>query len=194
MEKSQMLAMLNERVVQCVKCKELVENRTQTVFGDGSPDGICFVAEAAGRTEDSTGHVLCGPAGELFNNILNACGFKREDVYTCNIIKCRPPSNRIPTEEECNNCRPFLELQIKVVNPEYIVCLGNVAAQNLLKTKESITSLRGRWHHYKNSPVDAKVLCTYHPAFLLRNPSAKSDVWEDMQLLLEELRCLKTQA
>jgi len=188
MNKIELLNILNEKVCQCTKCPELVENRTQTVLHSGNPNAkILFLAEAPGRDEDEQGEVLVGRAGKLFTNIIKACGWTREDVYCCNILKCRPPHNRTPTSQEAQNCEPFLKLQIRIVNPKYIVCLGSVAAQNLLKTEERITHLRGRWFQYVDRSVNAKVLCSYHPSYLLRNQSAKEDVWEDLQLLIKEI-------
>jgi uracil-DNA glycosylase len=188
-KKIEMLEMLSEKVSQCKKCSSLVENRKQTVFGDGPANAkVCLLAEAPGRIENSTGHVLCGPAGQLLNNILKATGLNRESVYTLNVIKCQPPNNRLPTEEECNNCRPFLELQLQIINPKYILCLGSVAAQNLLKTRDLISSLRGSWFKYKDAHVDSDVLCTYHPAFALRQgDKAKKEIFNDIQLLIEKM-------
>lgn len=186
MLKQTALAMLHEKIASCKKCPELAESRTQTVMDSGNPDAkICFVAEAPGRNEDVEGEVLVGKAGRLLTNILSACGLVRKtDAYLCNIIKCRPPQNRKPDEIECKNCLPFFKLQVRIINPKFIVCLGNIAAQSLLGRDDPISSLRGRLFDYHDAPVDAKVLCTYHPSFLLRNEFAKEDVWEDMQLLL----------
>jgi DNA polymerase len=185
MHKTQMLQMVAEKVAACTKCKELAETRTQTVFGDGNNNSsVVFLGESPGRTEDETGYVFVGQAGKLLTNILAAFGFRREDVYILNILKCRPPDNRTPTEQEAANCRPFLDLQLKIINPKVIVCLGNVAAQNLLHIDTSISQLRGQIREYNG----AKVIFTYHPAFLLRNPEEKSKVAEDMQLLLNLLR------
>ena len=183
MDKKEKLKLLQDKVAGCKKCK-LCETRTQTVFGYGNINAkIVFCAEAPGQTEDKQGIPLCGRAGQLFNNIITACGWVREEVYTCNILKCRPPSNRTPTKEECFNCHPYLDLQLKIISPKYMVCLGATAAQNLLETETPIGYLRGKWHNYKG----IKVLASYHPAFLLRNPAAKEQSWADLQLLLKEI-------
>lgn len=189
MTNEQKLKLLAEKVSVCQKCQELVENRTQTVFGEGNPNSkIVFIGEAPGKNEDENGVPFVGKAGQLLTNILASCGLKREGIYILNILKCRPPGNRTPTDQECENCRPFLELQLKIVNPTFIVCLGAVAANNILKRKEGIGRLRGSWFKYENPPVNASVICTFHPAFLLRNPAAKKEVWEDMQTLLGKMK------
>jgi DNA polymerase len=180
------LAVLAERVNTCPRCAELVSTRTQTVFGVGPVDAeLCLIGEAPGADEDRLGEPFVGAAGQLLNRILAACGFKREEVYIANIIKCRPPGNRTPKPEEAANCREYLERQLELVRPKYICCLGGTAAQNLLSTTAPLGRLRGRFHHYNGVPV----LCTYHPAFLLphRSPDKKKDVWEDMKLLLQRM-------
>ncbi|QDU36921.1 Uracil DNA glycosylase superfamily protein [Maioricimonas rarisocia] len=178
------LSALAERVAQCTRCQELAETRTQTVFGVGNPQAqVMFVGEAPGADEDKQGEPFVGRAGQLLNKIIEACGWKREDIYICNILRCRPPGNRNPSPKEAANCREYLDGQISTVDPDYIVCWGTIAAQNLLDTTETIGKLRGRFMEYGR----AKVLCTYHPSYLLRNPSAKKPVWEDMQLLLKEM-------
>jgi uracil-DNA glycosylase family 4 len=183
-EKIAALDALNEQVKPCTKCSELVRNRTQTVFGVGSPMAeLCFVGEAPGADEDVQGEPFVGAAGQLLNKIIAACGMKREDVYICNILKCRPPGNRTPLPDEQANCRPFLERQIEIVRPKFLCALGAVAAQGLTGTTSSIGKLRGRLHNYRGIPV----LCTYHPAYLLRNPAAKRDVWEDMKFLMAKM-------
>jgi DNA polymerase len=162
----------------------LVAGRTQTVFGDGNPQArLCFLGEAPGRDEDKQGVPFVGRAGKLLNDIIKACTLKREDVYILNVIKCRPPENRNPAPEEAANCRGFLQAQLDAIQPEYICCLGTVAAQNLLDSKETIGNLRGTFHDYQG----IKVLATYHPAYLLRNPSAKRQVWDDMQILMKDM-------
>ena len=179
---SDQLKILNEEVASCTKCEELACSRTQTVFAYGDPSARIFLlGEAPGADEDKQGVPFVGRAGKLLTNILSACGLTREEVYIANILKCRPPGNRNPLPMEAENCRVYLDQQIAIVDPEFIVCWGAVAAQNLLKTDETITSLRGRWHTYK----DRNVLCTYHPSYLLRaGKRAKTAVWEDLQLLL----------
>jgi DNA polymerase len=180
------LSVLAEQVRTCPRCPELVATRTQTVFGVGPVDAeLCFIGEAPGADEDRLGEPFVGPAGQLLNRILAACGFKREEVYICNVIKCRPPGNRTPKPEEAANCREYLDRQLDLVRPKYICCLGGTAAQHLLGTTAPLGKLRSRFHTYKGIPV----LCTYHPAFLLphRQPAKKKDVWEDMQVLLKRM-------
>jgi DNA polymerase len=154
------------------------------VFGVGRVDPeICFVGEAPGADEDATGEPFVGAAGQLLNKIIAACGMKREEVYICNIIRCRPPGNRLPNVQEAANCREYLEKQVELVNPKLVCALGACAAQNLLGSTASIGQLRGRFHEYRGIPV----LCTYHPAYLLRTPAKKKDVWEDMKKILKYL-------
>jgi uracil-DNA glycosylase len=180
------LMLLNERVRPCTRCGELAATRTQTVFGVGrvEPD-ICFIGEAPGGDEDRQGEPFVGAAGQLLNRIIAACGLTREDVYICNILKCRPPGNRTPNQQEAANCREFLDRQLELVRPKSICCLGGCAAQNLLGVMTPLGKLRGRFHDYKGIAV----LCTYHPAYLLphRQPEKKKEVWEDMQMLLKKL-------
>ncbi|MED5400434.1 MAG: uracil-DNA glycosylase [Planctomycetota bacterium] len=178
-------------VAGCRLCQELAETRTQTVFGVGDPNAkILFVGEAPGADEDRLGEPFVGRAGKLLNQIIEACGMRREEIYICNILKCRPPGNRNPSPEEAGNCRQFLDGQIASVQPEYIVCWGSVAAKNLLDSTETIGRMRRQFFEY----AGAKVLCTYHPSYLLRNPSAKKDVWEDMQLLFADMGVTLTAA
>jgi len=175
---------LAKQVAACTKCQELAEARTQTVFGVGDPNArVMFVGEAPGADEDAQGEPFVGKAGKLLNRIIEACGWKREELYICNILRCRPPGNRNPTETEAANCREFLDGQIAIVKPEYIVCWGSVAAKNLLGVETPIGKMRQQWYDY----AGAKVLCTYHPSYLLRNPSAKVPVWDDMKLLLGKM-------
>jgi DNA polymerase len=141
------------------------------------------LGEAPGADEDKQGEPFVGRAGQLLNRIIEACGMRREDVYILNILKCRPPGNRAPTPQEAANCRDFLDRQLETISPEFICCLGGIAATNLLDTTQSIGKMRGRFYDYRGS----KVIVTYHPAYLLRNPAAKRDVWEDMKLLLAEM-------
>ena len=177
---------LAAEVKQCMRCAELCSTRTQTVFGQGKPSvELCFVGEAPGADEDKQGIPFVGAAGQLLNKIIAASGFQREELYICNIIKCRPPANRTPLANEAANCRDFLERQIALVQPKYIVALGGCAASNLLQTTVSLGKLRGRFHDFKGIPV----MVTYHPAFLLphRSPEKKRDVWEDMKWLLKQM-------
>lgn len=180
------LQTLAEEVKVCTRCAELCSTRTQTVFGQGAPGGeLCFVGEAPGGEEDAQGLPFVGAAGQLLNRIITASGFKREEVYICNILKCRPPGNRTPLTGEAANCRDFLDRQLALVQPKYIVALGGCAATNLLQTTASIGKLRGRFHVYQGIPV----MVTYHPAFLLphRSPQKKREVWEDMKMLLQKM-------
>ena len=178
------LTALQQQVSACTRCDELARTRTQTVFGVGNPSArLCFLGEAPGADEDRLGEPFVGRAGQLLTKIIEACRMKREDVYILNMIKCRPPGNRNPLPEELANCRGYLERQLDLIRPEFICCLGAVAAQNLLGTTLSIGKLRGKVHTYRA----AKVVCTYHPAFLLRSPSFKKETWEDMKLLMREM-------
>ncbi len=178
------LPLLAARVAACTRCEELARTRTQTVFGVGDPEArILFIGEAPGADEDACGEPFVGRAGKLLDQIIAASRLKREELYICNILKCRPPGNRTPNEDECMNCREYLDAQLAAVNPEYIVCWGAVAAQNLLKLPLAIGKLRGKFHLHGR----AKVLCTYHPSYLLRNPAAKKDVWQDMQFLMADM-------
>lgn len=184
-QREQNFADLKKRVAACTKCRELVTYRTQTVFGDGTlQPKVCFFGEAPGADEDKQGLPFVGKAGQLLDKIIEATSLKRpDDVYILNSLRCRPPSNRTPTPEEVENCRPFFELQLEVLQPKYIVCLGAVAVRAILQRTESVGMLRGKFHSYRG----AKVLVTYHPAYLLRNPDAKKLVWEDMQILMADM-------
>lgn len=183
-ERRQELQLLATRVASCTRCPELAATRTQTVFGVGQiqPD-VCFVGEAPGADEDAQGEPFVGAAGQLLNRIIAACGMKREEVYICNILKCRPPGNRLPLPVEAGHCREYLERQLDLIQPRFICALGACAAQNLLNTTTSIGRLRGQFHDYRGIPV----MCTYHPAYLLRSPDKKKDVWEDMKKLMARL-------
>jgi len=183
-ERRSQLDVVRREVAGCTRCAELVANRSQTVFGTGSPTArLCFFGEGPGADEDRLGEPFVGKAGQLLDKIIAACTLKREDVHILNVVKCRPPGNRNPTTDEAENCRCFYERQFEIIQPEFICCLGAVAATNLLDTSQSVGKLRGRFHDYRG----ARVLVTYHPAYLLRNPSAKGAVWEDMQLLMREM-------
>jgi DNA polymerase len=178
------LQVLTGQVGACTRCPHLAATRTQTVFGVGPVDAeLCFIGEAPGASEDAQGEPFVGEAGQLLNRIIVACGMKRQDVYICNIIKCRPPGNRVPNAEEAANCREYLDKQIELVRPRFICCLGACAAQNLLGTTQSIGKLRGRDLDYRGIPV----ACTYHPAYLLRDPAQKKLVWEDMKRLMTRM-------
>jgi uracil-DNA glycosylase family 4 len=186
------LKTLAEQVSGCVRCKELASTRTQTVFGVGSigPD-VCFIGEAPGRDEDLQGEPFVGAAGQLLNRIISAAGMKREEVYICNILRCRPPGNRAPKPEEAANCQEWLERTLELVRPRFICTLGASAARFLLGLGPTVTigKLRGRFYEYRNIPV----LCTYHPSYLLRiederrKNDEKRKVWEDMKMLLTRM-------
>jgi len=167
----------------CRRCR-LSERRKNIVFGSGNPHArLVFVGEGPGYEEDQRGEPFVGAAGQLLTKIIEAINYTRDQVYICNIIKCRPPGNRNPMPDEINSCYPFLGRQITAIKPDFICALGTFAAQTLLETKESISKLRGCFHDY----MGIKLLPTYHPAYLLRNPEKKRDVWEDMKKLIKEL-------
>ena len=178
------LAIIRQEVAGCTRCDELARTRTQTVFGVGNPNArLCFLGEAPGADEDERGEPFVGRAGQLLTKIIEACTLKREDVYILNVLKCRPPSNRTPAPDEVSNCREYLNRQLDIIRPEYLCCLGAVAAQTLLQTETTIGKLRGQLHDYRGITV----LCTYHPAYLLRNPDAKRFVWDDMKILMRRM-------
>lgn len=178
------LSAIAERVAACVKCQELAEFRTQTVFGVGNADAeVMFIGEAPGADEDAEGEPFIGRAGKLMNKIIEASKMTREEIYICNILRCRPPGNRTPNPTEAANCREFLDAQIETVAPKYIVAWGSCAAQNLLGTNTAIGKMRGRFYDYRG----IKVLCTYHPSYLLRSPGAKKLVWEDMKFFRNDM-------
>jgi DNA polymerase len=171
-------------IAHCQLCRDLACTRKQTVFGVGNArPRVVFFGEAPGADEDRLGEPFVGRAGQLLTKIIEVCGWKRSEVYIMNVLKCRPPENRNPLPTEVDNCRPFFERQFEILRPEYIVCVGTVPAQALLETTDSVGKLRGRFFRYR----DSKVLITYHPSYLLRNPAAKKYVWEDMQLLLKDM-------
>ncbi len=175
---------VREELGECTRCK-LHQHRTQIVFGVGNPNAsLVFVGEAPGADEDAQGEPFVGRAGQLLTKIIQAMGMQREDVYICNIIKCRPPNNRTPESDEILSCQPFLVKQLQAIHPKFICALGGPAAQTLLKTKEPISRLRGKFYDFHGIPL----LPTFHPAFLLRNPHEKKTVWEDMKLLLREMQ------
>ena len=175
---------LNEQVIACRKCEDIVCRRQRTVFGVGAVNArVVMFGEAPGAEEDRVGEPFVGAAGQLLDKILIASGLKRPDVYIVNALKCRPPNNRTPTDAEIENCRPFFEAQLETIQPEYIVCWGSVAVRAVLHSTESVGRLRGRFHVYRG----AKVLVTYHPAYLLRTPDAKKLTWEDMKMLMKDM-------
>jgi uracil-DNA glycosylase family 4 len=171
-------------MANCQLCV-LSKTRHNLVFGDGNPNAqIVFVGEAPGADEDEQGLPFVGRAGQLLTKIIEAMGIQRKDVYICNILKCRPPGNRNPLPEEISLCEPFLKKQLQAISPKVICALGTFAAHTLLKTDVPISALRGRFHTYDG----IKLMPTYHPAYLLRSPSAKKPVWEDVQMIMKEIQ------
>jgi uracil-DNA glycosylase family 4 len=181
---SQGLAAVREELGDCTRCK-LHTGRKNIVFGEGNPNaGLVFVGEGPGQEEDVQGRPFVGAAGQLLTDIIvKGMKLSREDVYICNIVKCRPPNNRNPEPDEILACEPFLIKQIQAIKPKIIIGLGNVAVKTLLKTKEGITALRGRWKTYQGIPL----MPTFHPAYLLRTPTDKRLVWDDIKKVLAEL-------
>ncbi len=172
-----------EAIKDCKKCKQLAATRKQVVFGTGNPNAdAVVVGEAPGADEDEQGKPFVGRAGKLLTEILKAINFSRDEVFICNILKCRPPDNRNPLPDEINNCEPYLFKQLEMIKPKIILAVGTFAAQTLLRTKEPLGKLRGKFHIYKG----IKMMVTYHPAALLRNPNWKRPAWEDVQLFRQE--------
>jgi uracil-DNA glycosylase len=182
------LTEVREELGNCNRCK-LHKGRKTIVFGEGDPSSVLvFVGEGPGYEEDQQGRPFVGAAGQLLTDIIvKGIKLRREDVYICNIVKCRPPNNRNPEPDEIAACEPFLLKQIEAINPKIIVALGNIAAKTLLKTAEGITSLRGRWRSYHGIPV----MPTFHPAYLLRNPKDKALVWEDIKKVIMEMEKIR---
>jgi DNA polymerase len=182
-DRSSQLKILADQVSQCTSCEILSSCRTNTVFGEGSPQArFLFFGEGPGADEDRSGRPFVGKAGQLLTKMISACTLDRTDCYITNTVKCRPPGNRNPEGDELQNCRSHYQQQFSLIRPEYIICLGAVAASELLSTKLSVGRLRGKLHQYRGS----KVLVTYHPAYLLRNPAAKKAAWEDLQMLMAD--------
>jgi DNA polymerase len=174
---------LRKYMGDCKRCK-LGYGRTNLVFGEGSSQArLVFVGEGPGREEDQAGLPFVGEAGRLLTKIVNAMGLSREEVYICNVVKCRPPKNRDPEVDEIETCLPFLKEQLNLIRPQVICTLGRIAAQALLGKEFKITRERGRWHSFMDIPL----MPTYHPAYLLRNPSAKRQVWEDIQKIMKHM-------
>ena len=183
-EKAAALAAIQEEIGDCTRCPLAYAGRRKIVFGDGDANArLMFVGEGPGADEDASGVPFVGKAGQLLNNMIGAMGLKREDVYIANIVKCRPPANRVPEPAEANVCTQFLVRQMDVVQPEVVVALGATAAMYLLGVKQSLSSLRGRWHSCRG----AKLVVTYHPAFLLRDPRQKGEAWKDLQMVMAEM-------
>jgi len=178
---------LEEIEIELTNCQScaLCKDRNKLVFGVGNSNAqLVLVGEAPGREEDKQGFPFVGEAGQLLDRILFAMKLSREQVYICNVIKCRPPQNRDPQPEEITACEQYLKRQLSVIKPQMIVTLGRFATQTLLRSKEPISKLRGHWHKYQDIPV----MPTFHPAYLLRTPSGKRDVWEDMKQVMHRLR------
>jgi DNA polymerase len=187
---SDSLEEIRRELAGCLRCS-LGDSRTRLVFGSGSEKArLVFVGEAPGREEDLAGEPFVGEAGRLLTKIIQAMGFEREEIYICNVLKCRPPGNRNPLPAEIDVCRPYLLRQVRAIGPEVIVALGTFSAQTLLHTREPISRLRGRFHDYHGIPL----MPTFHPAFLLRNPAMKREVWEDMQAVMKKLGMKQPQA
>ena len=186
-ERPAVLAAAAAEVARCVRCPHLAETRTQTVYGCGTPTArLMFIGEAPGADEDRIGQPFVGRAGQLLTDMITkGMGLRREDVYIANVLKCRPPENRTPTPEEAANCSSYLEHQVAVIRPEFLCLLGKTAAMGVLgvDVSTSMGRLRGRWHRYRG----IKTLVTYHPSYLLRNPAAKKDAWEDLQILMKAM-------
>ena len=178
------LEAIRAEIGDCTRCPLAFQGRHKIVFADGDPNArLMFVGEGPGADEDAQGLPFVGRAGQLLNNMINAMGLKREQVYIANVVKCRPPQNRTPEPEEANTCMQFLWHQIDVVRPEVLVALGATAATYLLGRKTSLASLRGRLHDVRGS----KLIVTYHPAYLLRDPTQKKEAWKDLQVAMTEL-------
>jgi len=182
-DKPAALKVIRDDIGDCTRCR-LHKGRTNLVFGVGNMNAdIMFVGEGPGADEDAQGEPFVGRAGQLLNNMISAMGLRRQDVYIANVVKCRPPGNRTPEKDECDMCSPFLLRQIEVIRPKVIVALGAVAAKNLLAVNDSMANLRGRWYDFKNS----RLLVTYHPAYLLRDPRQKKEAWKDLQMAMKYL-------
>lgn len=180
---SSSLEVVREELGDCTRCP-LHRTRLNLVFGEGSPKArLVFVGEAPGEEEDRQGRPFVGRAGQLLTRIINAMGLSREEVYICNILKCRPPGNRNPKDGEIATCEPFLVKQLEAIDPEIVCALGTFAARTLLRTEAPISAIRGKFHDYHGR----KLMPTYHPAYLLRNPDAKKLVWEDVQKIMKIL-------
>ncbi|MBQ1278659.1 MAG: uracil-DNA glycosylase [Thermoguttaceae bacterium] len=184
-ERTDRLRVICADVARCARCAELASSRTQTVFGSGNPTSeLVFVGEGPGADEDAQGLPFVGRSGKLLTDMIEkGMGIPRDSVFICNVVRCRPPQNRNPHPDEAAACRPFLDATLDVVRPKFICCLGSIAAKNLLGVDVPIGRLRGKVHDYRGM----KVICTYHPAYLLRNPPAKKDAWADLQLLMREM-------
>jgi uracil-DNA glycosylase family 4 len=183
------LELLNENISTCTRCASLYQNRIKTVPGEGNPKAkIVLLGEAPGQNESETGRPFVGKAGNLLNNIIVAMGWQREDLFILNVVKCQPPGNRVPLPQEVKHCRPYLDMQLKIIDPKYIICWGKTASFYLLEREGNIdhfsmNDFRGTLHEWHGK----KVLCTFHPSYLLRVPKAKAEVWNDLQILKSEI-------
>jgi uracil-DNA glycosylase len=183
LNKSAALTEILNDIGECTRCR-LHKGRTKLVFGVGNVNAdIMFVGEGPGADEDKQGEPFVGRAGQLLNNMISAMGIRREDVYIANVVKCRPPENRTPEKDECDTCSPFLMRQIEIIQPKMIVALGAVAAKNLLGVNDSMANLRGKIYDFRGT----KLIATYHPAYLLRDPRQKAEAWKDLQMVMHEL-------
>jgi len=184
-DRQALLDALAREVSVCRRCPHLADTRTQTVFGTGQADTrLMFVGEAPGADEDRIGEPFVGRAGQLLTDMITkGMGLSRDQVYIANVLKCRPPGNRDPEIEETNNCFPYLEQQIEIIRPRFLCLLGRAAVSAILDTAQSMGKMRGRWHRYRGIPT----IVTYHPAYLLRNPAAKKDAWDDLRMLMKEM-------
>jgi len=183
-DKAAALKVVQEEIGDCTRCPLAYAGRHKIVFGDGDANArLMFVGEGPGADEDMQGLPFVGKAGQLLNNMIAAMGLAREQVYIANIVKCRPPANRVPEPAEANTCTQFLVQQMDIIQPQVVVALGATAATYLLGVKRSLSSLRGQWHSVRG----AKLVVTYHPAFLLRDPRQKGEAWKDLQMVMAEM-------
>lgn len=177
------LALLKDKVSRCGGCR-LAATRTSTVFGEGSPKArLMFIGEGPGADEDATGRPFVGKAGQLLTKMITAMGLKREEVYIANIVKCRPPGNRDPDADEAASCIGYLKEQIRIIGPEFIICLGSVAVTHLFGASVKITKVRGTWRSFQG----CRVMLSYHPSFLLRSPERKKEAWIDLQMVMKAM-------
>jgi len=178
------LRLIREDLGDCTRCRLHKQGRKQIVFGVGNPNAdLMFIGEAPGADEDEQGEPFVGRSGQLLTNMIKAMRLRREDVYIANIIKCRPPANRTPERDECDTCSPFLMRQIEAIKPKALVALGAVAAKSLLAINAPMSELRGHWYDFRGT----KLAVTYHPAFLLRDPRQKKEMWKDLQMVMKEM-------
>jgi len=183
-ERTSALAEISREIAACLRCPALASSRKSTVPGEGNAMArVCFIGDAPGADEDASGRPFADRAGQLLTKMIEACTFTRDDVFIMNMIRCRPPNDRPPAFEEMEHCRGYLQRQLDIIQPQYIVCLGLMAAQTILNSKLSIGRLRNQFHAYRGS----KVLVTYPPSYLLREPEVKKAAWADLQFLLRDM-------